>query len=151
MLGLQRCAKFVQFLLMQGRQASPGTSPLPCIQQLQRHMETLTSHYIALEEYFVCSQVIKAIRRAHPDRPDALPQLADDVMFIVTRSCTRALSTQLSHAVSATVSSPCILTACVARSTHRPRFRVLGQQRCFCPVWGVQSHLRGSSQPLGGN
>jgi hypothetical protein len=52
-----------------------------------------------------CSQVVKAIRRARPDRPDALPQLADDAMFIVTRSCTRALSTQLSHAVSATVSS----------------------------------------------
>ncbi len=50
-----------------------------------------------------CSQVVKAIRRARPDRPDALPQLADDAMFIVTRSCTRALSTQLSHAVSATV------------------------------------------------
>jgi hypothetical protein len=147
-LVLQRCAKFVQFLLMQCRQASPGSSPPPCIQQLQRHMETITSHYIALEEYFVCSQVIKAIRRAHPDRPDALPQLADDVMFIVTRSCTRALSTQLSHAVSATVLSPCILAASAARSIHRPRFRFSGQQRCFCPLWGVQSHLRGAPQPL---
>ena len=52
---------------------------------------------------YVYSQVVKAIRRAHPERPDALPQLADDAMFIVTRSCTRALSTQLPHAVSATV------------------------------------------------
>ncbi len=128
MLLLQRCAKFLQFLSMQSggnSQNSSCAAPPPSTQQLQRHMETLTSHYIALEEYFVCrraghhhsifitapqalticmySQVVKAIRRAHPERPDALPQLADDAMFIVTRSCTRALSTQLPHAVSATV------------------------------------------------
>ena len=116
---LQRCARFLQFLSSQssssssssggggggGGRASSAAVQSSSTQQLQRHMETLTSHYIALEEFFVCSQVVKAIRRAHPDRPDALPQLADDAMFIVTRSCTRALSTQLPHAVSATVSA----------------------------------------------
>ena len=94
-----------------------------------------------------CSQVIKAIRRAHPDRPDALPQLADDAMFIVTRSCTRALSTQLSHAVSATVPNPtplppdCDTFVFLRKSIYGSR---TGEQRCICPRRGVQSHPGGS-------
>jgi hypothetical protein len=44
-----------------------GTSSLPtCAQQLLRHMETITSHYIALEEYFVCRRANCAQQNLHP-------------------------------------------------------------------------------------
>jgi hypothetical protein len=63
----------------------------------------------------------KIAKRAHPLRSKQVPrpagyqtQLADDAMIIVTRSCPRALSSQLSHAVSATVTT----TATAAHSAQ---------------------------------
>ena len=139
-------------------------------QQLQRHMESLTSHYIALEEYFVCRHarptlvkglgfIVKCapsltLHAAKSSRPSVAPDLTAPMR------CRSLPMTRCSSSLAAAPARcppncrtlyqqqyappPLLALTCIKCEIRRPK--PLGQQCCLRPRRGIQSHFRGIRQ-----